>query len=56
MNEKKLKEIRETFEKAEKLLEEGNLPSEYDTEYIQHVHDTLLWVLGEYTQNPLEDY
>ena len=56
MNAKKLTEIRETIEKAEKLLEEGNLPSEYDTEYIQHVHDTLLWVLSAYSQNPLEDY
>lgn len=55
MNEKKLKEIRETFEKAEKLLEERNLP-EIEKAEIATVHITLGWVLGEYSQNPLEDY
>jgi hypothetical protein len=55
ITEQKLKEIRETFEKTEKLLENGDLP-EFEGEHIGSVHDVLGWVLGEYSRNPLEDY
>jgi hypothetical protein len=55
ITEKKMREIRETFDKSERLIEQGKLSTQ-DLAYIMPTHDALAWVLGEYTQNPLEDY
>ncbi len=54
ISNQKLDEIRATFDRAERIIEESK--GGFVEEHIRSTHDVLGWVLGEYTQNPLEDY
>lgn len=50
---KSYEEIEDAFNKSETMLMDNSNP---DQDTIQIIHDVLGWILGLYTDNPLNDF